>query len=207
MFDMTDTEYGDGVVCTFGFPLPADQMQSVLQLQKNIAEQAKIQYHFSESIPPLIRLYESVFPIDAVEKVKTQAQKVASEMRPFRIEWREIEETVHSMILWGERNALLVDFQMAIIETVQPYRQGYYKQKYTTKEYLTPEEKKNVEMWGWPWVESYEPYVVIAKATNELPVGKMNLEWEHNSVEIQQLMIAEKRNHQFIHPTITPFSL
>jgi hypothetical protein len=124
----------EDVNITVGLLLPPEQEQLVAVLSSKIAGEELCSYVVNTvSNPPRVRLYESVFPLHEVERVRERIMQLARKMVPITLLWGLVEATEQMVAVWGEKNEPLELFQAELLEQISPLRHGEIKEKYFSK--------------------------------------------------------------------------
>lgn len=182
----------DGRLLIFGLRLPEEQEAEILRLNGELKKQSELAYILDKKQNvPYVRLYEAVFPERNIAEVRERTMRVAATIPEFSFKWGELEETMEVVILWGEVNDELGLLQERMLYQLNPLREGYFKQKYLKAD-LDEIQKTSLERWGWPWVEEYNPYVIVGKAKVEFDLNKLELVWDFGHCSCDRLVVAEK---------------
>ncbi len=164
----------------FGLSLPEKQSNSIIAINKSVCEQIEGCNQWDQTHPPYISLYHTMIPGRNVETFFKTAETLSNQMISFSFPWSSVETDIHTILLWGSINDVLATFQLAVIETINPLRDGLHPSKYDQMlPHFTQEEKDSLNRWGSPWAEPFDPYVVIAKSKNELPLTDIDIEWDY----------------------------
>lgn len=193
------------VIISTGLLLQPNQENTAISINDNIAKKNKKSLKFvlnKITHPPFVRLYETVLPASNVETATQRLEKIASEMIPFHMNWRSLEETDHLVIVWGELNDALKAFQKAVLVEVNDLRDGLFKQKYIEDEReqrFTDEEEASFKKWGSPWAEPYLPHMVLAKAHPLFEVQPKGLEWPFKHCLFRGIVVGIRTGIDFTH--------
>lgn len=185
-------DYGDGQLISMGFWLPPEQENLVRELQGVVGNREQLAYTFDRQwLRPWVRIYEGLFPIQNEEKMVDRLRELMRPMVAIPILWGELEETQEVVVLWARQSEAATYLQEAIMEAVKPLREGYVKQKYINKTW-EPIEQASIERWGWPWVEEFAPYVVVARALSRFELRDFEVLWEEKRAVLTDFMVAAK---------------
>lgn len=198
IFDSLLSEHESARIISVGLLLPDEQKQSIIQFSHTVARSFPVEYKLdSAANPPYVRLYETVFPVESLSGVNEAVRSLATAATPILMKWNGLEIDKHNLILWGILNEALASFHSRALEALNPWRKGYYKQKYSNgRMIVTEEERQGLRKWGSPWAENYIPHVVVAKSASEFSVNKLiGLEWEYGHCELKGLVMGEKTPH------------
>jgi len=183
----------DGVIISCGLLLPPEQAKLALSFNSIIAKKGQVKYLLNQTTrPPLVKIYETVFPQHNVSKVVELMEKISQKMVIFPMTWEEMEITDNLVILWGELNEPFDLFHQAVLLELNSLREGYFKQKYLQNKFFLAEEKNSFKKWGVPWAENYLPHLVLAKAKTKFKVFKLDLEWEYKHCLFSEIFVGIK---------------
>lgn len=195
MLNFSDNSiFGDGVIVTVGFLLPFDQASTAINLSRDICDGEKCSFQLDmETNPPRIRLYETVFPRNKVDRVMEKIGQLANRMSQFPMHWGEVEMTPHFVAVWGEKPEPMQLFHDAVLESLSALRQGYFKEKYLKlRTYLSQSEENSLEKWGSPWAKPYNPHMILAKAEPSFIKLKKDIDWDYHKCILQGVIVGIK---------------
>lgn len=187
-----------GKIYTIGLTLPQDQRDAAIALSKEISKKYNVEYVLDvQGRPPFVRLYETVFPQENVQKVIDAVKSIAQESPPLNMKWGALETAVHNIIMWGELSEQLDIFHKKVLSAINPLRDGYFKQKYSNdSQFVFKEDEDSLMKWGSRWAQNYIPHMIVAKSKNKFVVGKLlELEWEYRRCKLPEMLVGEKIPH------------
>lgn len=187
-----------GQIISIGLLLPHDQSETAIEMSHQINRLSPVESLLDQkSQPPFVRLYETVFPVANGSKVAEAAAKIADAAVPVYMKWNGMEIATHNLIIWGVLNDALDRLHRTVLESLNPLRDGYYKQKYRSDEsMLTGDERSSLHQWGSPWAENYLPHMVLAKSVRQFEVGPLEeFEWEYGGCDLSGILVGMKSPH------------
>lgn len=186
-----------------GYILPEDQQAELIRYAQQIAQTEKVKYALNDlNSPPYIRLYEVVLPTKNVPEAYQRLELHTQQMYPIKFGWSSFEEEIRHVMLWGRVNEYLRITQMQLIHLLADLRQGYYKQKYYGDNTLEEKSQQaSLQKWGWPWVDQYHPYVIVAQSLTDMNLSHINFEWEYKTCYSETFFFGTKvKPGTFIEP-------
>lgn len=192
-----------------GLALPEDQEQRAIEISNEVVETQSLKFKLDlKKHPPYIRVYEAVLPSYNVLKATARIQKLCDEMPSFFVNWGQLEHSQEFIALWAEKNEALSAFHDAIVEVINPLREGRFKQKYTSSEYpLTAEERQSIQEYGSPWAKNYIPHMILAKAKEKFLGNIPSIEWGYKRCHLLGVIIGVKDEvGEFTQYSISQFS-
>lgn len=194
---LESSSHEDGVIVTVGLIFSEEQAKDAIYLSNIFCNGEHCSFLLDPKLnPPRVRVYETVIPEANLEKAKRKTEDLCKIMIPFPMEWGTIEMQLHFAALWGELNKPLELFHDAVVEAINPLREGYYKVKYSnSNQALSLEEKTSLLQWGSPWVSPYSPHMILAKAEKTFNnTYHPNIEWPHHKCMFSGVLFGTKKN-------------
>lgn len=169
------------ITVVIGFELPPDQRAAAVALNGRVSEVGNVIYRYGRGRLPYIRFYEAVFVPSRLDQIGDEVREAVRHLQlkePPKLEWANLEITTKEILLWGHPHEFLQRLQLEIAAHIESFRVK-----------VSPQDVNFVKT-NWPWMTRYEPYVVVAEATEKLPVAALDLEWKYNSATLKTLFIA-----------------
>lgn len=198
-----DPNITDSQLIVFGLTLPLAQEEMLVMMNSKVAETQNLRYQLNhETHRPYVRLYEAAFPDHNFDKVTQIVSKHCSQAIPISFHWAEVEMTQKIILLWGQIDEQLREFQLELVEQLNPLREGYLKHEYQhPASHYSPTELQSIQKWGWPWLEEYEPFVIVAQPQTSFHLEQFDLEWDFKQCQSSSLILSPKQVSGHLHQT------
>jgi len=148
--------------------LPSEEVsQAAIQLSRDVAADFKTFYVLGkESCLPHISLYHAAFPERKVPQVKRELKTLSEKFTPFSVKLSNVFWQEEGWLdLQAGKNESLVNLHRAVVQTLNPFREGSImaSDELAFSSY-SPEEQNNLKLYGYRHAVSlFRPHLTITR--------------------------------------------
>lgn len=192
---------------------PVDIAQKIITLSQDIAKEHKSYFVLdNKNYFPHFTVYSPEYPINRAQEIPARLKEIAKNQISFRMNFKEIGTNQGYIGLHFELTPEIKGFHVAIVEALNPLREGHLRDKYKANDYkmeLSQEKLDNIDKYGYPSAMNlYHPHMTIIR----LPDAKVaeslaqKIKWDENFI-VDTLALYKMSDHGTCVEQIEEFKL